>query len=51
MRKQIKHQYDYKMEKDMRKLQPRKNNIGKFKVKEVYREGEKKEVIIMIICF
>jgi len=37
--------YDYKMEKDMRKLQPRKNNIGKFKVKEVYREGEKKEIV------
>jgi len=37
--------YDYKMEKDMRKLQPRKNQIGKFKVKEVYREGEKKEIV------
>lgn len=36
--------YDNKMEKDFRKLPRRRNQVGKFKIKEVYRGTEKKEV-------
>lgn len=37
-------QYDYKMEKDLKKLPRRRMQVGKYKMKKVYKEDGAKEV-------